>query len=63
MSTLCANSSVASASVWEIERVKKAWTAFQARALTESREKLERGRAVINDGKKKKKKGTPSDPD
>lgn len=60
MSTLCANSSVASASVWEIERVKEAWTAFQARALTESREKLERGRAVINGGKKK---GTPSDPD
>lgn len=28
-----------SASAWEIERVKAPWTTFQARAITESREK------------------------
>lgn len=28
-----------SSSAWEIERVKGPWTAFQARAITERREK------------------------
>lgn len=44
------------ASPWEIERVKAPWTTFQARAITERREKSERGRSVIT---KKKKKPPP----
>lgn len=46
-----------SASAWEIERVKAPWTTFQARAITESREKSERGRGVIT-----QKNFTPTQP-